>query len=394
MEKRPIVSVYAICKNESMFAERWVKSMWDNGNGADYICVLDTGSTDDTINVLKQTAEKIGMPPDRMIIGQETFSPWRFDVPRNHSIELVPECDVMICTDLDEILIHDFWDDLRQCVAEHPNFKRIYYQYAWQMDKETDTPKWYFWYDKITQRHGWKWEYPVHETLALDSEYQYDGEYYLDENKIYLRHYPDDTKSRSSYLGLLELRVKESPDDDYGLYYLAREYSFHSDYPMAIGMAIKLYSRIKNDKSNSLVADTCMCLGKWFVKCGDNEMADVWFRRGLSLNPTSREMYCDLAQSLAYEGKYVESEEVLQTMEEKSVHSHDWTMTDEAWAPWKKLQIQAINACYRGDYILAKYLFEEALSCLKTQVDIEYASRSGLFNDYNWLNTSGKIQID
>ena len=36
------VCVYAICKNEEKFIEKWYNSIKE----ADYICVLDTGSND------------------------------------------------------------------------------------------------------------------------------------------------------------------------------------------------------------------------------------------------------------------------------------------------------------------------------------------------------------
>lgn len=44
------VCVYAICKNEEKFIDRWVNSMKE----ADYIYVLDTGSTDNSIQKLKE----------------------------------------------------------------------------------------------------------------------------------------------------------------------------------------------------------------------------------------------------------------------------------------------------------------------------------------------------
>jgi len=44
------ICVYAICKNEEQFVERWVDSMSE----ADSIIVLDTGSTDNTVNKLKE----------------------------------------------------------------------------------------------------------------------------------------------------------------------------------------------------------------------------------------------------------------------------------------------------------------------------------------------------
>ena len=49
MKKYKIV-VYAISKNEEKFVDRWVASM----NEADEIYVLDTGSTDNTVNKLKE----------------------------------------------------------------------------------------------------------------------------------------------------------------------------------------------------------------------------------------------------------------------------------------------------------------------------------------------------
>ena len=43
------ICVYAICKNEAQFVKRWYDSMKE----ADYIVVLDTGSTDNTVHKLK-----------------------------------------------------------------------------------------------------------------------------------------------------------------------------------------------------------------------------------------------------------------------------------------------------------------------------------------------------
>ena len=42
------VYVYAICKNESKFALRWMESMSE----ADCVYVLDTGSEDNTVELL------------------------------------------------------------------------------------------------------------------------------------------------------------------------------------------------------------------------------------------------------------------------------------------------------------------------------------------------------
>ena len=85
------IAVYAICKNESQFVDRWMDSMSE----ADQVVVLDTGSTDDTVERLKKRGAQVTV---------ELISPWRFDVARNRSLDLVSEdTDICVCTDLDEV---------------------------------------------------------------------------------------------------------------------------------------------------------------------------------------------------------------------------------------------------------------------------------------------------
>lgn len=43
------VAIYAICKNEEKYVDKWMESMLE----ADKICVLDTGSTDNTYKLLQ-----------------------------------------------------------------------------------------------------------------------------------------------------------------------------------------------------------------------------------------------------------------------------------------------------------------------------------------------------
>ena len=84
------ICVYAICKNEEKFIKRWYDSMKE----ADKIFVLDTGSTDNSYDVLKELG---------VIVKKEKIKPWRFDVARNVSLDMVDEdADICVCTDLDE----------------------------------------------------------------------------------------------------------------------------------------------------------------------------------------------------------------------------------------------------------------------------------------------------
>ena len=61
------IAIYAIARDEEKFVKRWYESIKD----ADVIVVLDTGSRDETLSMLKS----LGVTVKRKVI-----NPWRFDV--------------------------------------------------------------------------------------------------------------------------------------------------------------------------------------------------------------------------------------------------------------------------------------------------------------------------
>ncbi len=87
------ICIYAIARNEEPFVDRFC----DAAAEADYIAVLDTGSTDRTVEKLSDRG---------VIVRQTTVEPWRFDVARNLSMLLIPhDTDLCVCVDLDEVLL-------------------------------------------------------------------------------------------------------------------------------------------------------------------------------------------------------------------------------------------------------------------------------------------------
>ena len=185
------VVVYAICKNERAFADRWMASMSE----ADEVYVLDTGSTDGT----PQRLEELGAH-----VTVEAITPWRFDVARTRSLDLVPaDADLCVCTDLDEV----FQPGWREKVEEAwtPGVDRLLYRYTWNFLPDGREGMVY-WYDKMHRRWGCRWVNPVHEVLQFEG-----GEpqtRYVE--GVHLEHHPDQNKSRSQYLPLLELAVEEN----------------------------------------------------------------------------------------------------------------------------------------------------------------------------------------
>ena len=210
------VCVYTICKNEENFVDRWMNSMSE----ADLIVVTDTGSDDNTVQKLQNRGA---------VVYVEQISPWRFDVARNLSLNHVPEdVDICVCTDLDEIFekgwrqhLEDFWTENTKCGK---------YIYNWSLLPD-GSPDVQMYYSKIHARHDYQWSYPVHEWLSYTGK---EPQTTTLIEGIVLNHYPDNTKSRASYLPLLEMAVEENPQGSRITYYLGREYMYKQQWQKCI----------------------------------------------------------------------------------------------------------------------------------------------------------------
>jgi tetratricopeptide (TPR) repeat protein len=211
------VAVYTIAKNEEQFVERWAESAKE----ADYRLILDTGSTDNTVD----KARSLGVD-----VAIASISPWRFDDARNTSLGLVPaDIDICIALDMDEVLVEGWREELEKI---QPETTRPRYQYTWSWNG--DAPGLQYGGDKIHARHGYRWKHPVHEVIVTDRTKEVQEWIGLE-----IHHHPDTTKSRGQYFPLLELAVAEDPTDDRNQYYLAREYFFNGMYDKAIDMFVK-----------------------------------------------------------------------------------------------------------------------------------------------------------
>lgn len=201
------IAVYAIAKNEAQFVERWQQSACD----ADSLHILDTGSDDETVTLARDLGVDVVV---------RTFDPWRFDHARNANLAIIPNgIDLCIALDMDEILLPGWRDELEKIGS---NVTRPRYRYTWSWKSE-GVPDLQYGGDKIHARHGYKWKHPVHEVLVPDGI-----EEVQEWTGLEIHHHPDHTKSRGQYFPLLELAVKEDPEDDRNAHYLAREYFFHN----------------------------------------------------------------------------------------------------------------------------------------------------------------------
>ena len=285
------VCVYAICKNEEKFVKRWVESMRE----ADEIIVLDTGSTDNSVKLLKDLGVKVTT---------KEIKPWRFDVARNKSLELVPiDTDICVCTDLDEVLERGWREKLENAWQE--NTTRLKYTYNWSFD-EYGKPATTFLLNQIHKRKGSHWYHPVHEILVPEEK---EEEAICEQ--IILNHYPDSSKSRSNYLPLLEMSVEEDPTDDRNMHYLGREYMYYGKYNESIDTLIKHL----NLPTSKWDAERCASM-RFIARCylGLNRLneAEMWYQKAIKEAPYLRESYVELAKLFFDQKKYEQAYELLQ----------------------------------------------------------------------------------
>ena len=284
------VCVYAICKNEAQFVERWVKSMQE----ADAIYVLDTGSTDDTVSKLK----KLGVNVKTKII-----DPWRFDVARNKSLALVPkDIDICVCTDLDEVFTPNWRAKVEEAWSKGAD--KLKYNYNWSFD-DYGNPATTFYIGKIHKRKGYFWHHPVHEVLNI-----LPNEKELLVDNITLNHYPDRTKSRSSYLPLLELSVKENPDDDRNMHYLGREYMYYKKWQKCIDTLIK-HLNLPTAKWDAERCASMRYIARSYLNLKRPKEAEMWFNLAIKEASYLRESYVELAKLYCDEQKYEEAYNLL-----------------------------------------------------------------------------------
>ena len=271
------ICVYAICKNEKQFVNRWMDSMSE----ADGVYVLDTGSADGTAEALKARGARVV---------SERVIPWRFDAARNRSLELVPlDADICVCTDLDEVFRPGWRAALE--AAWRPGTGQASYRYTWSFQPDGSEGV-VFWAEKIHARQGYRWAHPVHEVLVWTGEGE-PGPRVAAEG-VQLDHHPDPSKSRGQYLPLLELSVAEDPEDDRNVHYLGREYLFHGRWEDCIRTLTRHLSMPRaiwtDERAASMRYIARACLQK-----GEAELARDWYLRAIAEAPHLREAYVELA---------------------------------------------------------------------------------------------------
>jgi glycosyltransferase involved in cell wall biosynthesis len=268
------IAVYAISKNEEMFVERFCNSAKD----ADLILIADTGSTDRTTSLAEQCGAQVH---------EINITPWRFDDARNAALALVPpDIDVCVSLDLDEELQPGWREEIERVWTEGTT--RLRYGFDWGAGIV-------FKYEKIHARRGYRWTHPCHE---YPIPYLID-EKYAETDMLMVIHKPDNTKSRGQYLPLLEMSVKEDPNDPRNAFYYARELSFHRQWWDSI-RECERYLALPGANWPNERCYAYRVMSRCYSELGDWNNAIRCARLGVIEAPYTREPWCEIAK-LAYQ---------------------------------------------------------------------------------------------
>jgi tetratricopeptide (TPR) repeat protein len=255
------IAVYSISKNEILHAQRWAEAT----KGADYRIVADTGSTDGTQEKLRELGVNVH---------QINVQPFRFDMARNAALALVPaDADVCLVLDMDEVPEPKFFDKVRKKWKDGQDF-------GW-ITMKTDENKWER--DRLHTRWNWTWKYPCHEVNIFYGKHETRS---CDIREAVIEHLPDNTKSRGQYMEILELAVKEHPNDPRMWTYMCREYYFYHRWQEVISAAKK---KLENEGWDVESAAVCRWAGESAHQLGDSEESRMWYDKGRDILPMQGE---------------------------------------------------------------------------------------------------------
>ena len=259
------VAVYSIALNEEKFVERW----YECAKEADYLLIADTGSSDRTVEL----AKSLGIN-----VVEISINPWRFDDARNASLAVIPgDIDYCIALDLDETLVPGWRQHLEVAYTNKWTRPRYLFTTSWNAD---GSPGLQFSGIRVHARKGYRWVYPIHEVPEPYGITQTEGWI-----ELQAEHHPDNSKSRGSYLPLLETASRENPFDDRCAFYYGRELYFHNRYPEA---SAEFQRYLKLEKAQWLPQRAAAYR---YLALVDQDNAEDWNLRAIGQDPSRRECY-------------------------------------------------------------------------------------------------------
>lgn len=265
-------AIYTISKNEAHNVEAFMQSA-----EACPVYVLDTGSTDNTVELLKQHGAHVV---------QKTIDPWRFDSARNEALALVPDdVDVCVSIDMDERLEPGWQDKLR---AEWSGNVGNYFYIAEWADEACTIPSVQSPRTRLHSRHDYEWHRRIHEVIRPLPGVE---QVWCD-TSIVVKHYQKG--GQRNYAPALKELLQENPNDADAWLQLAGECHQKGNFGEALEAYRSYLKVIEGDEREVLRyrrAHAWISIAQCLHKLGRNDEMIRAFLSAIAAEPNCREAW-------------------------------------------------------------------------------------------------------
>jgi glycosyltransferase involved in cell wall biosynthesis len=310
----PKFSFALIARNEALTLPRLIGSLKEFQSRGGEIWVLDTGSTDDTVEVAKSLGCKVEAVGDKFRIqidkdladkintkfvvegeapvvnaGESLFD---FASARNY-ISTFPSNDFIFTPDCDEIFTKFDIDKIDECINN--GIEQLEYNFVFSHDS-FGNPAIKFSHCKAYDRRKLHWEGVIHEILTGQARRQF-----LGEDVVYLEHYQNEKTNRTGYLKGLALDCYNNPTNDRNSHYFARECLYTGRFKTAIK---EFKNHITMNGWIMEAATSMMFIGDCEMYLGNTDEMLKWYMKSVDHCPERREPLMRLAEYYFKKGKH------------------------------------------------------------------------------------------
>ncbi len=215
------ISAAVICKNEEQFIPKWLNIM----KSADEIVVVDTGSTDNSVQLLRDAGCKVI---------EEIIEPFDFSKARNLSVlNVSDDTDWIVTVDFDEMLDENWREKFEEHISHNPFTTAVWCKVnslnandEWEEYKEGNK--------KFYRNKYYQWKSRIHEHLVAS------GEEIESRSDIWLHHYANNVGKKDAWYTKLCIEEFEENGNHHALWF-AIQHFVRNEKPYEIVKYCKAY---------------------------------------------------------------------------------------------------------------------------------------------------------
>lgn len=287
------VSVCLIVKNESGQIGACLQSIRPH---VTEIVVVDTGSTDDTPNIVKKFADKFEVFTE---CNDDQGRIASFAQARQRSFDLATQPWVMWIDGDDEVRgAENLEKIIKECDSKRGNQPTlVMFPYEYSHDEKGNVTCYHYRERIVTPKEAFKWTGPVHEVLVPERPNTWMSQ---NDNVTIVHRRRESGKVIESGRNLRILKAhyaKVGESDIRQLYYLGLEYANNGDVESSIKFH-KRYVELSGWDDEKFLA--CLEIAKHYQNRGDYTNAIEWALKALTVREGWAEAYFSLARSYYY----------------------------------------------------------------------------------------------